>query len=236
MSSDILVALATYNELDNLPSLVDAIRQQLPAADLLVVDDNSPDGTGRWCEQFAADRAWFDCIHREGKLGLGTATRLAMRTAIDRGYRWLVIMDADWSHSPEYLPAMLAATRQADLVVGSRYCAGGRIEGWPWYRRLISGLLNSMSCRLLRLPVHDASGAFRVYSVEKLSELPLANLRAAGYSFLEEVLWSLHRVGATFAEVPIVFRDRCAGRSKANLRELCGKLLTVARLMFRRRK
>ena len=231
--SPILVALATYNEIDNLPSLVTAIRQQVPTADILVVDDQSPDGTGRWCKQWAAEHSWFHAIHRTGKQGLGTAARVAIEYAIGKGYRWLVTMDADWSHDPHDLPALLAASRQSDVVVGSRYCEGGKISGWPWHRRLISHQLNKISCKLLKLPVHDASGAFRAYRVARLEEVPREQLRSAGYSYLEELLWYLKQTPATFKEIPIEFRDRRAGRSKANLREAWGKLATIARLALR---
>ena len=230
MPSDILIALATYNELDNLPSLVEAISDQLPAADVLVVDDNSPDGTGAWCDQFAEQHPWFRCLHRQGKQGLGTAARLTMQTAIDQGYQWLVTMDADWSHDPEHLIALVEAAQQTDVAVGSRYITGGRIEEWPWYRRLVSRALNTLSCRMLRLPIADASGAFRVYRVAKLHEIPLQSLQATGYSYLEELAWHLNRAQATFDEVPIVFRDRQAGQSKANLREAWNKLTTILRL------
>jgi dolichol-phosphate mannosyltransferase len=229
-----LVALATYNELDNLPLLVEAIRTQLPAADLLVVDDNSPDGTGEWCRQFAVENGWFHCFEREGKQGLGTAAHLSIRTAIDWQYRRLVTMDADWSHDPGFLPGLVAAAEKADVVVGSRYATGGKIEGWPWHRRIVSRLLNKLSRTLLQLPVRDASGAFRVYRVDKLAEIPLIELKASGYSYLEELLWYLCRTGATFAEVPIIFHDRRAGHSKAGLGEAWGKLTTVARLAVRR--
>lgn len=232
-SAHTLVALATYNELDNLPSLVEAIHAQLPSAELLVVDDNSPDGTGKWCRQFAVEHAWFQWIGRASKQGLGTAAHSIIRTAIDQQHRLLVTMDADWSHDPKYLKELVQAAEQADVVVGSRYIKDGKIEGWPWHRRLVSRLLNGMSCTLLHLPVSDASGAFRVYHVPKLAEIPLAELKASGYSYLEELLWYLHRTEATFAELPILFRDRRAGQSKANLREAWGKLTTIVRLVVK---
>src|SRR5687768_15097594 len=131
----LLVALATYNEIENLPSLVAAIRAQLPNADVLVVDDNSPDSTGRWCDEEAARSPWFSVIHRPGKLGLGSAAWTAMQAAIDRGYELLITLDADWSHPPEALPRLVAASADADVVVGSRYVSGGTIAGWPASRR-----------------------------------------------------------------------------------------------------
>jgi dolichol-phosphate mannosyltransferase len=231
--SSILVALATYNEIENLPSLVTAIHQQVPAADILVIDDNSPDGTGQWCESWAKQHPRFRIIHRNSKQGLGTAAWMAIDYAIQHQYLWLVTMDADWSHSPQDLPALLRTAEDADVVIGSRYCEGGKIEGWPWHRRWISRLLNKTSCAILKLPVSDASGAFRAYRVARLEELPTDQLQSKGYSYLEELLWYLKHTNATFRETPIVFRDRQAGRSKASIQEVWGKLSTILRLAFR---
>ena len=227
-----LVAVATYNEIENLPSLVAAIRSHLPDADVLVVDDNSPDGTGRWCDEEAKRSSWFSVIHRAGKLGLGSASWTAMQAAIDRGYACLITLDADWSHPPEALPRMLAAaeSEQADVVIGSRYVPGGAIEGWPLTRRAISLGMNALTRLSLGLPLRDASGACRLYRVAKLRELDFSQLTATGYAYLEEILWQLHRRGARFAEVPITFTDRRAGASKVHVGEAWGKLSVLARL------
>lgn len=225
-----LVALATYNEIENLPGLVDTILQKLPAADVLVVDDNSPDGTGRWCDERAQSDRRLRCIHREGKLGLGSATIVALRDGISRGYEVVVTMDADWSHDPEYLPELVAATEHADVAIGSRYIEGAGVEGWPWHRRWMSRAINRLSRQLLRLPIRDTSGAFRAYRVGKLKQLDLNQIRAAGYAYLEEILWHFAQIDATFAEVPITFRERRAGKSKINVREAAGKLSTLLRL------
>jgi dolichol-phosphate mannosyltransferase len=230
LPSRTLIALATYNEIENLPLLVEEILRVLPDADVLVVDDNSPDGTGRWCDERAASEPRLRCLHRPTKQGLGSATLAAMRFAMERDYRVIATLDADWSHDPQFLPPLIAATERADVAVGSRYCRGGAIEGWPWRRRLASRCVNSLSRALLRLPVRDASGAFRAYRVAKLRELELESLRATGYAFLEEILWRLHRAGATFAEVPITFRQRRAGSSKINVREAASKLGTILAL------
>jgi dolichol-phosphate mannosyltransferase len=230
----LLVALATYNEIENLPSLVAAVHEQLPGADILVVDDNSPDGTGRWCDDEAARSPWFSVIHRAGKLGLGSASWAAMQAAIDRGYELLITLDADWSHPPEALPRLLAAATNADVVIGSRYCAGGKIEGWPATRRLISAVTNLATRLALGLPLRDASTACRLYRVEVLKQLDFSRLTAAGYSYLEEVLWELHRRGARIVEVPITFTDRRAGASKVNLGEAWGKATTISRLFCQR--
>ena len=228
-----LVALATYNEIENLPELTDAILRVFPAADLLVVDDNSPDGSGRWCDERAASEPRLCCLHRAGKLGLGSATLAAIRHAIVRDYDVIVTMDADWSHDPAHLPELMAATARADVAIGSRYIEGGAIDGWPQHRRLASRAMNRFSRALLRLPIQDTSGAFRAYRVAKLREINLDAIRATGYAYLEEILWHLAQADATFAEVPITFHQRRAGRSKMNLREAAGKLATLTRLAAR---
>jgi dolichol-phosphate mannosyltransferase len=230
----ILVALATYNEIENLPSLVEAIRAHLPDADVLVVDDNSPDGTGQWCDEFASTHAWFSAIHRAGKLGLGSATWAAMQAAIDRGYDVLVTLDADWSHPPERLPALVAATAHADVAIGSRYCPGGSIEGWPTSRRIVSRVMNRATRVALGMPVRDASGACRAYRVDLLRRLDFSQLTETGYAYLEEILWHLAKLGARFAEVPIAFTDRRAGASKVHAGEVVGKARVLARLAWRR--
>jgi dolichol-phosphate mannosyltransferase len=225
-----LVALATYNELGNLPSLVAAIRTQLPDADILVVDDNSPDGTGQWCDAFARDNPWFKILHRERKLGLGSAAWAAMHVAMDEGYDLLITLDADWAHPPEALPKLVRAAANADVVIGSRYCPGGAVAGPSWRRRLISRTLNLATRSALAWPVRDASTAYRVYRVDTLRKIDFTRLTAAGYSYLEEILWRFHRLGARIVEVPITFTKRRAGVSKTSLHEAAGKLRTLLSL------
>ncbi|HEX5472470.1 MAG TPA: polyprenol monophosphomannose synthase [Lacipirellulaceae bacterium] len=231
-SSHVLVALATYNEIGNLPGLVDAIETVLPEAEVLVVDDNSPDGTGRWCDERLATDSRFHCIHRPGKQGLGAATLAAMQFALNKSYDVVVTMDADWSHDPQFLPALMTATEHADVALGSRYCAGGTIDSWPLPRRVGSRLMNRLSRALLRLPVRDSSGAFRAYRVTALRRIDLMNIRSKGYAYLEEILWHLYRTGAMLVEVPITFHKRRAGRSKINLHEALDKVATLVRLAY----
>jgi dolichol-phosphate mannosyltransferase len=229
----ILVALATYNEIENLPRLVDEILLVLPAADVLVVDDNSPDGSGRWCDRQAAVEPRLRCVHRLAKLGLGSATVAAIRRALDENYDVIVTLDADGSHDPRYLGDLVRATERTDVAIGSRYCEQGAIEGWPIVRRILSRSLNSVSRVLLRLPVRDTSGAYRAYRVAKLREIDLGAVSARGFAYLEELLFHLARAGATFVEVPITYHQRRGGRSKAGLREAAGKIITIGKLGWR---
>lgn len=232
--ASILVAVATYNEIENLPSLVDAIHAKLPAAHVLVVDDNSPDGTGKWCNEFAETHDWFFHLPRSGKLGLGTALAAALQYGSEENYSAIITLDADWSHPPEKLPEMVAASKSADVVIGSRYCPGGGIEGWPARRRVASRLINALTRIFVGLPLRDCSGNYRLYSVELLKQLNWDELHAEGYAYLEEILWHLQRLGARFAEVPILFTDRRAGQSKINFGELLGAAKTLIRLAFKR--
>lgn len=231
----ILVAIPTYDEIENLPLLVDEIFSRVPEVEILVVDDNSPDGTGDWAEKRAAQDSRLSCLHRAGRLGLGTATLEAFEYAQQKGYTWLVSMDADFSHHPRYLPDLLAAREGAnspayDVVIGSRYVPGGRTVGWPWHRRFTSWLVNRGARLLLSLSARDCSGAYRCYRVATLEKVDLTQLRSRGFSFQEEILWRLHRAGACLGEVPIVFADRTRGQSKINLREMLGSAWMLFRL------
>ena len=219
-----LVAVATYNEIENLPMLVDEVFRYLPAADLLVIDDNSPDGTGRWCENRAEEDPRVRCLHREGKLGLGTAVIAAMKYALAGGYRHVLTMDADFSHPPKCLPAMFAGMNRedgssVDVMIGSRYIPGGGVEGWPLKRHFMSRSVNLYARWLLALKPKDCSGNYRCYRTEVLARLDFDEVRSRGYSLQEEILWRLKRVGARFGETPIVFVERQRGKSKIDMNE-----------------
>ncbi|MBX3433565.1 MAG: polyprenol monophosphomannose synthase [Pirellulales bacterium] len=231
-----LVAIATYNERENLPSLMAAVRDALPDAKVVVVDDNSPDGTGAWCDQQARQCNWLHVIHRSGKQGLGSATWAAMQWAIAQRAEWLATLDADWSHPPDALPRLVETQVRtgADVVIGSRYCPGGIVDGWPLSRRLVSRAVNLATRAALGLPVRDASTAFRLYRVAALERLDFSLLRENGYAYLEEMLWRLREQGATFAETPITFTDRREGESKVTAGEGLGKLRMLLRLGWRR--
>lgn len=228
-----LVTVATYNEMENLPRLVEEILRYVPDVDILVIDDNSPDGTGRWCDEQRADNPRLFCLHRPGKLGLGTATVAGMRYAIEHGYQYVLNMDADFSHPPKYLPALLAGMERpdgpaVDVMIGSRYTRGGGVEGWPLKRRLMSRCVNLYARSLLGLRPKDCSGAYRCYRVELLARLDFDAIRSRGYSFQEEILWRLKRLGARFGETPIVFVDRQRGVSKIN----SGEAVSALRIIF----
>ncbi len=241
-SHSTLITLATYNEIENLPALVEEILATVPHADVLVVDDNSPDGTGRWCDERRATEPRLHCLHRPAKQGLGTATLAGMRFAIEHGYEFVLNMDADFSHPPRYLPALLAGMQATveqpavDVMIGSRYVAGGGIDGWPWHRHVMSRLVNTFARGLLGLTPRDCSGAFRCYRVSLLERIDFAAIRSRGYSIQEEILWHLQRVGATMAETPIVFVDRTLGRSKINAYEAFSAIGIILLLAMQRWK
>ena len=230
----VLVAVATYDEIQNLPGLVEQIKHQLPTADILVVDDNSPDGTGDWCRRQQAQDPCFRAIHRSGKLGLGSALVEEFRYAVEKRYDRLITLDADFSHSPRHLPELLAAIDDGhDLSIGSRYVPGGGIKGWSWRRRFMSRWVNRAARLLLGLTVRDASGCYRCYRVEVLGRVDLSRLRARGFAVLEEILWHLKRQQASMVEVPIVFVDRTQGASKLGLGEAARSLAMLVRLGIR---
>jgi dolichol-phosphate mannosyltransferase len=206
----------------NLPELVDRIFTVLPQTDILVVDDNSPDGTGRWAIDRALTDSRLKVIIRENARGLGGATKLAFQFAVNQRYDFLLNLDGDLSHDPEALPMMLAVAQNnsaVDVVVGSRYCAGGAVQGWPLRRRVMSRIVNRFAVSVLRLPVSDCSGSLRCYRVETLARIEPASLSSNGYAILEEVLLRLRAAGAKMVEVPIVFTDRISGHSKLTISE-----------------
>ncbi len=237
--SPLLISLATYNEAENLPRLLDEIARFAPEADVLVIDDHSPDGTGELCDRRAQTDPRLHCLHREGKLGLGTATIAAMQFALEGGYTYLLNMDADFSHHPRHIPALIEQMEShpagpRDVMIGSRYVPGGAIEGWSLKRHLMSRGVNWYARTLLGLPARDCSGAFRCYRVSALKKLDFGSIRSHGYSFQEEVLWHLKHTGASFGETPIRFVDRVVGMSKINSTEALAALRIILGLAFSR--
>lgn len=215
----VLVSLATYNERGNLAELVREIQQAVPVAEVLIIDDNSPDGTGKLADELAQADPRIHVVHREGKLGLGTAILAAMRYAMEHHYDYLVNMDADFSHHPRYLPAILAGMKDKDVMIGSRYVEGGGTANWPLKRRLMSKSVGLLVRALMRIPAKDTSGAYRCYRVSKLPDAQLEKVISRGYSFQQEVLYRCRKAGCRIGETPIVFEDRRAGSSKVNMKE-----------------
>jgi dolichol-phosphate mannosyltransferase len=230
----LLVTLATYNERENLPELVRAITEVEPNLEILVIDDNSPDGTGELADQMAAADPRIHVLHRPGKLGLGTATIAGMRYAIEHGYEFVLNMDADFSHHPRYIPALRAGMGEHDVMIGSRYVPGGGVPDWPLKRRLMSKAVNTYARWLLGVSARDTSGAFRCYRVECLKRIDFDKVLSRGYSFQEEMLYLCRRAGCRMGETPIVFEDRRYGASKINRAEAFAAIGIILRLGVRR--
>ena len=229
----ILVSLATNNEAGNVAALIAEIHKFLPQSDVLVIDDNSPDGTWKIVEDLGAADPRVKLLKRPGKLGLGTATLAAMKYAMDHGYDYLQNMDADFSHPPRYLPGILAGMSKYDVMIGSRYVKGGGTENWPVARKVISQSVNMMVRFLFRMPVKDASGAYRCYRVSKLREVRLDRVKSRGYSFQQEVLFRCHKAGCKLGEYPIIFENRRAGASKVNRKEAMRSISMILYLGLR---
>ncbi|ADV63056.1 Dolichyl-phosphate beta-D-mannosyltransferase [Isosphaera pallida ATCC 43644] len=231
----ILISLATFNEAGNLRPLVEAIHQFLPEADVLVIDDNSPDGTGRIADELAAASPRVRVLHRPAKLGLGTAILAAMRDAIEHDYDYYINMDADFSHPPRFLPDLIAGMDRYDVMIGSRYVPGGGVEGeFGLKRRFMSTGINMYARLFLGLRTRDNSGSYRCYRVSKLKRMNLDRVKSRGYSFMEEILFWCRHAGCRFGETPILFENRRSGVSKIHAGEAVKALWIIAELGIRR--
>jgi dolichol-phosphate mannosyltransferase len=229
------VVLPTYNERENLEGISAAVLAALPEAEVLIVDDSSPDGTGLLADTIAAREPRLQVLHRPGKEGLGAAYRHAFRWALGQpGVRAVVQMDADFSHDPADLPRLLAPLmHDADLVLGTRYIRGGGTIGWPLHRRLISRAGTLFARTVLLLPYRDLTGGFKAWRRELLEAVRLRDASASGYGFQIEMTWWSHRRRAKIVQVPITFRERVAGRSKMTGSIVREALLLVVRLRLR---
>ena len=213
-----IAIVPTYNESENLLRLVPTLLNQSPSLEVLVVDDASPDGTGEVADSLAERTDRVQVMHRAGKLGLGTAYLAGFRHALDHGYDYVVQMDADFSHRPEDMPRLLEAARSADLVIGSRNIAGGRVENWSLLRQFVSRGGSFYARKLLKLQIRDCTSGFKCWRREALEALDLSSVASNGYGFQVEMNYLCHRAGLGISEVPIVFPDRTAGRSKMSLK------------------
>jgi dolichol-phosphate mannosyltransferase len=232
MNSRACVIIPTYNELENLPRIVPAILAASPEVDVLVVDDNSPDGTGRAADQLAAALPRVRVLHRLRKEGLGPAYLAGFAEALSRGYGRILEMDADFSHDPSRLPSLLAASREADVVLGSRYIEGGGTLHWGLGRRLLSRGGSLYARSILRVPVRDLTGGFKCFRREVLEALDLKTVRSTGYAFQIELTYRACKRGFRIREVPIVFADRRVGKSKMNRRIVVEALWMVWKIRF----
>lgn len=225
----VLVVIPTYNESENVGPITARIRKAVPTADILIADDNSPDGTGKIADELAAADEHIHVLHRLGKQGLGAAYIAGFRWGLDAGYDVLVEHDADGSHQPEYLPAILERLKTADVVKGSRYVSGGATQGWPLHRELLSRGGNLWTRMWLGLPVKDATGGLAAWRAATLRGIDLDAVEAAGYGFQVDLIWRALRNGFTAAEVPITFVERELGDSK-----MSGAIVAEAMLLTTR--
>jgi dolichol-phosphate mannosyltransferase len=210
----VAVIIPTYNEADNLERIVARVRSAVPAADVLIADDNSPDGTGDIADKLALADDHVHVLHRAGKQGLGAAYLAGFGWALDRGYGAMVEMDADGSHDPAELPSLLAALEDADLVVGSRWVKGGTVRNWPRSREVLSRGGNAYARVMLGLSVHDATGGYRAYRAATLQDIGLHSVKSQGYCFQIDLTLRAVRAGKKVVEVPITFTERTQGTSK----------------------
>jgi dolichol-phosphate mannosyltransferase len=234
MSSPTLVVVPTFNEAENIARLVRAVRQVLPSADVLIVDDASPDGTARIVEALAKDDAHVVLLRRSAKLGLGSAYVAAFGWGLARGYRRFFEMDADFSHDPALLPAFVAALDAgADVVVGSRNVPGGSVSGWGPLRHLLSKGGSLYSRLLLGVDIRDLTTGFKAYTRRALEVIDITTLRSNGYAFQVETTYRALRRGLHVVELPIVFVDRRVGRSKMSRQDVLEAIVGVARMRLR---
>jgi len=232
-----VVVVPTYQEAGNVERFVNEVRDAVPAADVLVVDDASPDGTADLAESVGEARGQVTVLRRPGKQGLGVAYRAAFAWALDHDYETVVQMDCDFSHDPAAIPELLAQIEDgADCAVGSRYVSGGSTPNWPAWRRLLSRWGNRYTAALLRLHIRDATGGFRAYRAATLRTIDVATTRTNGYAFMSELARRMERAHLRVVEVPITFVDREAGTSKMSVRIMAESLLVVTRWGLRDRR
>ncbi|GAB77168.1 dolichol-phosphate mannosyltransferase [Austwickia chelonae] len=210
----VVVLIPTYNERENLPVIAKRVREAVPECDILVLEDNSPDGTGEVADALAAEDDKIQVMHRKGKEGLGKAYLAGFEWAMEKGYDAVVELDADGSHRPEHLPSLLAAAANADVVIGSRWVPGGSVVNWPAHRKALSVYGNLYIAVLLGMPVRDATAGFRVYRTDALRMMGLEHVESHGYCFQTDLTWKAVKAGLEIVEVPIMFVEREIGDSK----------------------
>lgn len=225
----VLTIIPTYNEIEALPVTLERLRTAVPDSDVLIADDNSPDGTGEWADQVAADDPQVHVMHRRGKEGLGAAYIAGFRWALERDYDVIVELDADGSHRPEDLPRLLAEVPRAHLVIGSRWVPGGSVVNWPLLRKLISRGGSLYARTMLGLGVRDITAGFRAFRRETLEAIDLDSIESVGYGFQVDMTFRVARLGFRIAEVPITFVERELGVSKMSGNIVVEAMLNVTR-------
>ena len=225
----VAVIIPTYNERENIEAIIDRVRTSVPGADVLVVDDNSPDGTGELADKLAAGNSHIHVLHRPGKSGLGAAYIAGFRWALGLGYTVVVQMDADGSHQPEHLPNLLTALAHADLVIGSRWVPGGEVVNWPKSRQLLSRAGNMYARLVLRIGIHDATAGYRAYRDTTLRRIRLEEVQSQGYCFQVDLTLRALRGGMAVVEVPITFVERGSGTSKMSKTIIAEALWRITR-------
>ena len=235
-NAKLLVVLATYNERENLPILVQQLLNTELPIDILVVDDDSPDGTGEWAQEQANENEALNVVIRKNERGIGSATITGINWGLDRDYQLIGTMDADHSHSPGAMHEMYSAMAddKIDLVLGSRYIAGGKIEGWAWHRRIISRMLNWFVRIWLWLPTRDNSGACRIYRANAFDDVKIDKIKSDGYAYLEEIVFRFRSANKRIAEHPITFYERAHGTSKLSIRQSLKALIDLFKLRISR--
>ena len=227
-----LIVVPTYNERENIRPLISRLLEVVPAADVILVDDNSPDGTAAAAKNGFGANPRFSSVTRTGPRSYGRSVLDGCRVALERGYARIVQMDADFSHDPEVVPLLIEATRNADVVIGSRYCGGGQVANWPWHRRLLSRFANEYVGWITGLTVRDSTSGFRCYTGQALQQVLSTRVTAEGYAFQVETIFRAYRAGLRIAEIPITFTDRRAGQSKMSGKVIFESMLKPWRLRF----
>ncbi len=232
---ELLIIVATYNESENIPILISQVRSLDLPAHILVVDDNSPDGTGQLVERIAQETPGFiRVLHRAGKLGYASALREGFKIGLRDGYNIIITMDADLSHDPHKLPELYHAAHSYDVVVGSRYIPGGGTANWPIHRRILSRSASLLARLLTGLRTHDCTGGFRAYRSHIITQADLLSSNTEGYSFLVETLFKCRRAGASITEIPIIFTDRRRGQSKISKKIIIEAAWVLFKLFYAR--
>ncbi len=231
----VLVIIPTYNEIENLPLILDRVQASAPAMDVLIVDDGSPDGTGALADERAAANPRISVMHRAAKAGLGAAYIAGFTWGLERGYDVLIEMDADGSHAPEDLPRLKKATEIGELAIGSRYVAGGKLVNWPLHREILSKAANLYARLALGVGIHDITAGYRAYRAEVLRSIPLDQIESQGYCFQIDLAWRTVRAGYRIVEVPITFTERSIGASKMSGNIVKEALIKVTKWGIQRR-